>query len=534
MKKSTFATCLLILAGIWASPANGQVFDPAVDGWYFENWGETDPHCLGSCDLSWDLYRRTYLGINPTHDCVEAPLDCAFYEIFKMMARGGNCGGMSLLGLSLFKYGGYMGFCGPANFYTGEVSPDRDDLHRAINIMQARQFSAAGITNFIDLADAGNLNNALAAYDLIRESLGKGDYPVICLANSFYGGNDAHTLIPYAIEDFPTGNTALGYGPGVKVIYLWDPNNPYDDDPAHYGPGSTGNRLVIRSSIDWDYSTYDGTGIESAWCFAVPMSVIRPKSRHPMALDILADAFLTVFVGGPGASVSQIKDGEGRQLYNTDSDAHLAVGDLETDPDKKIPGVFRWPWFGMQGEEPPGELYFVRARGGKIPDLEITIAGTEYQATIGGAGNLIRLDARTGQRAKDEISINNLATAAQSLEITTSGPGRELAVKQLRQSGSGRQWRSIEVNRLRIPPEKPVSLQVGDDFKELQVSGGANRLDFRVEMQQYWDGKSSKRNLGQLSTTPGQVLRIAPKDWRALEKTEVETEKWLLEGKRGN
>ena len=36
-------------------------FDPRHDAWQFENWGE------GS-DFSWDLYRRTYLAINPSND----------------------------------------------------------------------------------------------------------------------------------------------------------------------------------------------------------------------------------------------------------------------------------------------------------------------------------------------------------------------------------------------------------------------------------------------------------------------------------
>jgi hypothetical protein len=136
-----------------------DTFDPDRNGWIFENWGETS-------ELSWDLFRRTYIGINPTHDCVEAPLDCAFYEIFKNCAAGGNCGGMSLLALAMFKHGGWMGFCGPANFYSGVNQPDRTDLYEAINILQSRQFSASGIENFMDVVDSGNLNNAISAYNI--------------------------------------------------------------------------------------------------------------------------------------------------------------------------------------------------------------------------------------------------------------------------------------------------------------------------------------------------------------------------------
>ena len=78
-----------------------DTFDPDRNGWIFENWGE-------STAFSWDLFRLTYIGINPTQDIVAAPLDCAFYEIFKDCAAQGNCGGMSLLALAMFKHGGWM------------------------------------------------------------------------------------------------------------------------------------------------------------------------------------------------------------------------------------------------------------------------------------------------------------------------------------------------------------------------------------------------------------------------------------------
>lgn len=83
-------------------------FDPIVNGWNFQNWEASS--------FDWDLFRDAYLGINPTHDCVQAPLDCAFFEIFKNCAQGGNCGGMSLLSLALFKYGGFMGFARRRDF----------------------------------------------------------------------------------------------------------------------------------------------------------------------------------------------------------------------------------------------------------------------------------------------------------------------------------------------------------------------------------------------------------------------------------
>jgi len=146
-------------------------FDPKRDGWSFENWGDTVP-------FSWDLYRQTYLAINPTNDPVEAPLDVAFYEIFKNCSTGGNCGGMCLLALAMFEYGGYMGYCAPPNFFDGPPGPNgpsRPDLRAAINIMQARQFSAPGIRNFLDVVKAGQLNDGVAAWHRIQSGLASGD-----------------------------------------------------------------------------------------------------------------------------------------------------------------------------------------------------------------------------------------------------------------------------------------------------------------------------------------------------------------------
>ncbi len=89
-----------------------DTFDPDRDGWIFENWGESSP-------FSWDLFEKTYAGINPT-----MPLDIAFYEIFKNCASNGNCGGMSLLALAMFKHG--AGWDSAARRTSTPESVDRD------------------------------------------------------------------------------------------------------------------------------------------------------------------------------------------------------------------------------------------------------------------------------------------------------------------------------------------------------------------------------------------------------------------------
>ena len=506
----------LVTLGVVTTMVSGQEFDPKVDGWYFENWGEQSPYCVGSCDLSWDLYRQTYLGINPTNNCVEAPLDCGFYEIFKGCGKNGNCGGISLLALALYKYGGYLGFCSPASFYTGTKSPDRSDLHQAINILQARQFSASGIENFIDVVDAGDLNDAEAAFHTVRDALARNDYPVLSIANSALG-DAAHTVIPYKVVDG-----------SPKKMYIWDSNVPYDDNKTRYDTGA--NVMTISSSTDWTYvqsasRTYSGSGGGGAWCFAIPMSIVLPKSRQPLALDMVFDALQSVFVTGPGAAASQISDDEGRQFYKTDADVHVLGSDLETNPTKRLKGVARWRWPSQAGSvEPPGELYFIRRTIGGGEALNLTVSGKEYRAVIGATGNLIQIDGKSTGSAKDVIRVSNLATAAQSVEIQTLGAERNLSIKQLRADVKGKDWRSIEVKDLRAARNVPVTIEAIGDMETVLVSSRDQAVTFDLDLQQRVKGQFATRKSERLSTTPGKLLRIAPGDWGALDRTEIEKE----------
>lgn len=507
---------LLILIIVFVCvPLKGQdQFDPAEDGWYFENWGE-------GVDFSWELFRKTYLGIYPDNNPVNAPLDCAFYEIFKNCAAQGNCGGMSVLALALFKYGGYMGFCSPANFYTGTDGPDRPDLHQVINIIQARQFSVSGITRFIDAVDRGTLNNAKAAFDNVKEQLGKGDYPVIWIAKDTIG-DAAHTVIPYKIEDWGA----------QKIMLIWDSNHPYDDDPTHYSPGSTANRLVINGPTNWSYTSGSHVYSGGGWCLCVPMSDIMRKSRHPFAVDIAAEVLQTLFVGGPGAAVSQITDDQGRRFYKNDNDVHTSINEIETDPNKKIKGIIRWPWLGQRKKgQLPGELYFIRVHRGKIPNLTVTFSGKDYKVMLHAAGNLVELESRSPRKTRDIVKFSGIASHRQSLEIKTSGTLKEFDVKQLRTGTSQRDYRSFHVKKLKIDAALtavPVNIGVVGDFAGVELSAQEKTVHFAVGILQNKAGKVTSRTLQQLSTTPGKILKIAPQNWKKLKDTLLEKQLRLL------
>ena len=500
---------LLFFVGITCGLALAEEFDPATDGWYFSNWTEESPNCVGSCDFSWDLYRQTYLGINPTHDCVEAPLDCLYYKIFKNCAEGGNCGGISLLALALFKYGGYMGFCSPANFYAGTVGPDRDDLHQAINILQARQFSAAGVENFLDLVSAGALNNAERAFEEVKECLAKGDYPVLSIANSFYGA-DAHTVIPYRVEENPSG-----YPPGTKIMYIWDSNHPYDEDPDHYADWNPANRLVISGMYNWTYTSgstaYSGSGWDAAWCFCIPMSKVLHKSRQPMALDLVFDALLTVFISGPsGTAIVQIADDEGQRLFKPANDQDPSEREWEADESVRLQGVFRWPWGESEKTSTP-ELFFIRRPEDDSSPLTFTISGSRYKTLFSIAGNVIQIDAESGVSATDILRFSGTASNL-SLEITTLGEEREFSIRCLRTEENSADWGSFDIAHLVVEPGAPVTITALGNLRALEVSSPDREVHFDLAVTQKVDEMVITRSFEELMTTAGRSLRIAPED----------------------
>jgi hypothetical protein len=497
-------------------------FDPARDGWYFENWAELAPYCIGSCEFSWDLYRQTYLGINPTNNLAEAPLDWKYYDTFyKSCAKTGNCVGMSLLALALFKYGGYMGFCASANLYTGVKSPDREDLHRTINILHGRQASAPGIEYFLDIVNSGNLSNAEAAFKKIKALFGNGDYPVLMIATNL-GAEAAHTVVPYELDEQPDE---------TKVVYFYDPVFPYDKYRDYYI--SRSNRLVISGPFKWEYvqgvgtdkkvRTFSCSGSGKAWCFAFPMSLGLRKARQPIALDMAIEGLTELFVSGRGAAVAQIEDETGRRFYKTEADGHVLRDEIETDPTRRLLNIGRWPWYGRTEEgELPGELYFMRRPVGS-PALQITLYGGSYRLMCAQAGNLVELEARGQKRARDVVRLAGVTTSQQALALETDGEARRYDIHLQRLFGKGGGWRSIALQNARVSTGG-LQIHTAGDLQVFEISSLERKVNFSVELKQYTGETLTARSVGRHGAAAGRTVRFTPQDWNELEETEVKKE----------
>jgi hypothetical protein len=483
-------------------------FDPTRDGWFFDNWDE-------ATDFDWDLYRRTYLAINPTDDVIEAPLDVAFYQIFKNCAAHGNCGGMSMLALALYKYGGYMGYCSSASFYTGGVNgPDRTDLHQAINVMQGRQFSAPGIRNFLDVVKAGQLNDGVAAWNSIQSGLGSGDYCMLSLANGLFG-TAAHTVIPFRAD---TSGSAL-------VLHVWDPDRPYNTYPEHYDGDH--NKIVITGPTDWTYDQNAGglytngvlySGSMNGWFFPIPISLEIHKGRQPISAGFALTGLTTLFVSGVGAAVTQIEDDQGRRLY-TSNRLHRSRGDLETSTARRLPGVAPWPWPGRASDDLPGELFFLQRPPGSSP-LTVSVRGGEYHIKHLSSGHLIELTAGpAGSATKDRVRLQGSFDDHQAIVVSTRAPRRRFDIHHLRQGSPGA-WRSVRVRNALVTSDH-LRVHAPRAFDVVEISGTTARRDLDVELGRYAGGKVARRTLSQ-PVPAGKALRIAPTDWDRLSRAKIE------------
>ncbi|MEO8751297.1 MAG: hypothetical protein ABI624_01330 [Casimicrobiaceae bacterium] len=489
-------------------------FDPRHDGWQFANWGE------GS-DFSWDLYRRTYLAINPSNDPVAAPLDVAFYQVFKSCAKNGNCGGLSMLALALFKYGGFMGWCSPPDFYlpanmTDHKQPARADLHAAINIMQARQFSAAGIRNFLDVVKAGQLSDGITAWKRTQSGLASGDYCLLSISNGLFG-DAAHTVIPYRAE----------MSGSAYVLHVWNSNRPYKWFPQHYDGDH--NKIVITGPTAWTYdqnggvpggvaTVYDGS--KNGWCFAIPTSLILHKGQQPISPGFLLTGVLTLFVSGIGAAITQVEDDQGRRLYTSER-RHRSRTDLETAGSQVLPGVARWPWPGGVSGEAPGELLFLERPPGSGP-LTVSVRGDSYHLTALSAGRLTEVVAGTAAAtARDRVRLSTgEAGGGHDVEVSTGAPSRHFDIHHLRHEG-GVEWRSVRLRDVRITADR-LRLHAPVSFSEVEISGTTARRDLDVELRRYDGEHLTRRTIAAQTVPAGRAVRLAPNDWTKLARGKVD------------
>jgi hypothetical protein len=477
-------------------------FDPRRDGLSFQNFD--------TATLDWDLFRRTYLGIWPTNDPIAAPLDAAFFEIFTKCAAPGNCGGLSMLTLTIWQLGGYFGFGSPAFFYAGgsnlhpPAGPARTDLYQTLNILQARQFSAPGIRNFIETVNAGELNDGFAAFTRIQDGLASGNFHLLSLANSLFG-EAAHTIVPIRAD-------VVG---GTRTLHVWDPNRPYDDYPQHYDNDL--NKIVITGPTQWRYDQTGGglfssgkiyDGSNNGWFFAVPSSEIRHKASQPISVGFIIANLTLLFVSNTG-EITQVEDDDGRRLFATAGE-NARRSDLETAADRRLMGAAPWPWTGGVSGAPAG-VYLLHRPPGSAP-LTVTVTGGDYRLRMLSADQLTEITPTGAGRATDRIRIEG-DVADRAVELRTSGARRRFNVRHVQQAGAG-DWRSVRVLGALVTDDA-LRVDLPATVAGAQLSGPRARRDVDVEFERFQNGRLKVSTLAKRRIPVGEPLAVTPETWRA-------------------
>jgi hypothetical protein len=375
--------------------------------------------------------------------------------------------------------------------------------------MQAHQFSASGIRNFLDIVKAGQLNDGVAAWNRIRDGLASGDYCMLSLSNGIFG-DSAHTIIPYRAE--MSGSS--------YVLHVWNSNVPYAFYPGHYDGDH--NKIVINGPTAWHYdqnvpdnvggAVYDGSN--NGWFFAIPTSLEIHKGRQPISAGFVLTGLTTLFVSGVGAAVTQIEDDHGRRLY-TSNTVHRSRGDLEISPARRLPGVAPWPWPGGVSGDLPGELFFLERPAGS-PALNVSVQGGQYNVMHLSSRHLTELTAKGGAaNANDMLRLEHSPGDDQSIAISSGAARRRFDIHHLRCEAPGA-WRSVRVRNAVITSDR-LQVLAPAASGGIEISGTARR-DVDVEFKRYDGFDVARCNFTRLRVPAGRALQVTPADWKSLSR----------------
>ena len=183
--------------------------------WRFDNFT--------TAELPWERYRDTFIGVPPDRDPWSSAFDVVFYDnLYKTeLAKEGNCYGMALTALLLFKYEGHQGFCAPAYQYTeSSVADPNAPLTLLINQMHGHQVNLPSLRLLLDIIASSKNRDGNYAYDQVNYYWSQDDPTLVSITKSLNPSDGGHTLIAYAAQPFL----------GQKRIFVYDPNRPWNTD----------------------------------------------------------------------------------------------------------------------------------------------------------------------------------------------------------------------------------------------------------------------------------------------------------------
>ena len=437
--------------------------------WRFDNF-ETSGEFRWSEDLSWDLYRDTFIGI-PPRDATTSIFHESFYNgIYKRrLTEVGNCFGMVLLSHLIKKKGHHGGLCAPVRQYDGvnekkyhegyhyTLGPESSEVKRAINRMHGHQVNLPTLRHLMNVIQQRKNRDGNYAFEQAKHYIEKEGATPISITESLDPSDGGHAMLAYATEETDA----------TKKIYVYDPSRPWDENKSYYRRGDN----VIEISSDngeWEFTKSDGgmwsgkpdDGGAGAATYSlgdvlgasddnggnimvIPTSVTAPTARAPGSLGLNTSELVhTIAIFGEGASISQASSPDGG-LDNV----------IPWYPSDALPDGKRYDFQMFTGIGEPKEII----------DFQVQNNGPDgYTLDLAGGNGRVKVESMAATET-DALSIENLGSVRPGLTLQ-SGAGASYRMAFHRQyTGPEPEKRVFILPRLNAPTNAKVEMTMGKD-----------------------------------------------------------------------
>ncbi|HEY0785674.1 MAG TPA: hypothetical protein VGD62_07360, partial [Acidobacteriaceae bacterium] len=272
----------------------------------------------------------------------------AFFQlVYRGIAAGGNCFGMSLESLYARNYRAPFVqpiYDSPDNTYSHDVlgalpSPDNANdtaVVQNVNLKVGYQLGAEFINWYIGTEFENNIQDAVLAFKTSRDAFKVGDWPIVMLASSALS-QDGHAVVPYqwlvSFDGAPmveASEEAIGSQPlstQAWTIRVANPNRPAVMVSPNNGPPIPvpDDYIDCEIQIDpfansWTFTgaggTWSGTKGSDGRIFCAPFSLLNYEPAVPgnFVLGLLQGLLVVIFSGD--GQTRQITDDLGRTYFS--------------------------------------------------------------------------------------------------------------------------------------------------------------------------------------------------------------------------
>jgi LGFP repeat len=404
-------------------------------GWSFAN--PTTPR------LSYAQFAATFRDVDPDEYAWRHPFNRLYYElIYKSLAKGGNCFGMSLT--TTFAQKNELVWAEPVFRF-----PELDGIVNEVNIKHGFQIGGAAIDWFLLQFVSGATHDPKGVFEATRAAAAAGDYPVLGLTTNYLVGGFAHAVRPYRWEK----------APGLWTMAIYDNNRP-------------GTERVIAIDPDrntFKYESYSGGEWSGGRMFYYPFRILDGTPRTPFdEIAMLVGQPFLVVLGDSGHTV-QVTDSDGRTFYDATPGGPTLWEDIRADG-ARVPDLARVPTLAATGAA-SAEIYFGRSVGrsykyqvGGAPGV---LAGTPYEWSMSTATLSADVVVPATPGVPDILAANNLETPQKAISIQVPSDG---TVKSLAWTVAGAvKQRWAEMKNVRLVPGQTITIRLANAGYEMVI-----------------------------------------------------------------